>query len=140
MMPLVKICSKKKTISRVLMSRRNRLTRENALKLKAVLAEKISQMRRIFYSVNYAVPWNEHVGIFSPQIALKPAFSQLYSFSFKFITSVSENYFWTKQRNKPWNWQEKKLRVQTRYDEGLTLETSAFLPFQVANLRFQLSC
>ena len=38
------------------MSRRNRLTQENALKLKAVLAEKISQMRRIFYSVNYAVP------------------------------------------------------------------------------------
>ena len=25
-------------------------------------------------------------------------------------------------------------------DEGLTLETSAFLPFTVANLRFQLSC
>ena len=27
-----------------------------------------------------------------------------------------------------------------RYDEGLTLETSAFLPFAVANLRFQPSC
>ena len=27
-----------------------------------------------------------------------------------------------------------------RDDEGLTLETSAFLPFTVANLRFQLSC
>ena len=27
-----------------------------------------------------------------------------------------------------------------RSDEGLTLETSAFLPFTVANLRFQLSC
>ena len=26
------------------------------------------------------------------------------------------------------------------YDEGLTLETSAFLPFTVANLRFQPSC
>ena len=25
-------------------------------------------------------------------------------------------------------------------DEGLTLETSAFLPFSVANLRFQPSC
>ena len=25
-------------------------------------------------------------------------------------------------------------------DEGLTLETSAFLPFTVVNLRFQLSC
>ena len=25
-------------------------------------------------------------------------------------------------------------------DEGLTLETSPFLPFAVANLRFQLSC
>ena len=25
-------------------------------------------------------------------------------------------------------------------DEGLTLETSAFLPFTVANLRFQPSC
>ena len=27
-----------------------------------------------------------------------------------------------------------------RFDEGLTLETSAFLLFTVANLRFQLSC
>ena len=27
-----------------------------------------------------------------------------------------------------------------RSDEGLTLETPAFLPFTVANLRFQLSC
>ena len=27
-----------------------------------------------------------------------------------------------------------------RSDEGLTLETSAFLLFTVANLRFQLSC
>ena len=27
-----------------------------------------------------------------------------------------------------------------RPHEGLTLETSAFLPFTVANLRFQLSC
>ena len=27
-----------------------------------------------------------------------------------------------------------------RSDEGLTLETSAFLPFTVANLHFQLSC
>ena len=27
-----------------------------------------------------------------------------------------------------------------RSDEGLTLETSAFLPFTVANLRFQLIC
>ena len=26
------------------------------------------------------------------------------------------------------------------FDEGLTLETSAFLPFTVANLRFQPSC
>ena len=27
-----------------------------------------------------------------------------------------------------------------RSDEGLTLETSAFLPFTVANLHFRLSC
>ena len=27
-----------------------------------------------------------------------------------------------------------------RSDEGITLETSAFLPFTVANLCFQLSC
>ena len=27
-----------------------------------------------------------------------------------------------------------------RQSEGLTLETSAFLPFTVANLRFQFSC
>ena len=30
--------------------------------------------------------------------------------------------------------------VVHRSDEGLTLETSAFLPFTVANLRFQPSC
>ena len=30
--------------------------------------------------------------------------------------------------------------IQYRSDEGLTLETSAFLPFTVANLRFQPSC
>ena len=30
--------------------------------------------------------------------------------------------------------------ANTRSDEGLTLETSAFLPFTVANLRFQPSC
>ena len=33
-----------------------------------------------------------------------------------------------------------KLQVFNRSDEGLTLETSAFLPFTVANLRFQPSC
>ena len=31
-------------------------------------------------------------------------------------------------------------RLVDRSDEGLTLETSAFLLFTVANLRFQLSC
>ena len=30
--------------------------------------------------------------------------------------------------------------TSNRSDEGLTLETSAFLPFTVANLRFQPSC
>ena len=30
--------------------------------------------------------------------------------------------------------------IPNRSDEGLTLETSAILPFAVANLRFQLSC
>ena len=30
--------------------------------------------------------------------------------------------------------------ITNRSDEGLTLETSAFLPFTVANLRFQPSC
>ena len=30
--------------------------------------------------------------------------------------------------------------IRQSYDEGLTLETSAFLSFTVANLRFQLSC
>ena len=30
--------------------------------------------------------------------------------------------------------------LSNRSDEGLTLETSAFLPFTVANLRFQPSC
>ena len=33
-----------------------------------------------------------------------------------------------------------KKRLSNRSDEGLTLETSAFLPFTVANLRFQPSC
>ena len=32
------------------------------------------------------------------------------------------------------------ISITNRSDEGLTLETSAFLPFTVANLRFQLSC
>ena len=32
------------------------------------------------------------------------------------------------------------LSFVNRSDEGLTLETSAFLPFTVANLRFQPSC
>ena len=32
------------------------------------------------------------------------------------------------------------LRQSDRANEGLTLETSAFLPFTVANLRFQPSC
>ena len=32
------------------------------------------------------------------------------------------------------------VRAIDRSDEGLTLETSAFLPFTVANLRFQPSC
>ena len=31
------------------------------------------------------------------------------------------------------------ISITNRSDEGLTLETSAFLPFKVANLRF-LSC
>ena len=33
-----------------------------------------------------------------------------------------------------------KLQVFNRSDKGLTLETSAFSPFTVANLRFQPSC
>ena len=32
------------------------------------------------------------------------------------------------------------VRMSNRSDEGLTLETSAFKLFTVANLRFQLSC
>ena len=36
--------------------------------------------------------------------------------------------------------QKKVVNVYNRSDEGLTLETSAFLPFTVANLRFQPSC
>ena len=31
-------------------------------------------------------------------------------------------------------------RINNRSDEGLTLETSAFLPFTMANLRFRPSC
>ena len=38
--------------------------------------------------------------------------------------------------NRPAN----NLPIPHRSDEGLTLETSAFLPFTVANLRFQPSC
>ena len=33
-----------------------------------------------------------------------------------------------------------QIKRFNRSDEGLTLETSAFLPSTVANLRFQLSC
>ena len=33
-----------------------------------------------------------------------------------------------------------KRYTNNRSNEGLTLQTSAFLPFTVANLRFQLSC
>ena len=33
-----------------------------------------------------------------------------------------------------------RLPFVYRSDDGLTLETSAFLPFTMANLRFQLSC
>ena len=32
------------------------------------------------------------------------------------------------------------ILMKNRSDEGLMFETSAFLPFTVANLRFQLSC
>ena len=35
---------------------------------------------------------------------------------------------------------DRAIRDPNRSDEGLTLETSAFLPFTVANLRFQPSC
>ena len=48
----IKICSKKKSISRDLLSRRNRLKWENTFYLKAVLAKKISLMRRIFCRAN----------------------------------------------------------------------------------------
>ena len=50
-------------ISRDLLSRGNRLKRENTLYLKAVLAKKILLMLRIFCrAVNYAAPRNERVG------------------------------------------------------------------------------
>ena len=53
-------------ISRDLLSRGNRLKRENTLYLKAVLAKKIPLMLRIFCrAFNYAAPRNEHVGTFS---------------------------------------------------------------------------
>ena len=35
---------------------------------------------------------------------------------------------------------ECKFLKKQSSDDGLSLETSAFLPFTVANLRFQLSC
>ena len=38
------------------------------------------------------------------------------------------------------NFEAKFVQLPHRPDEGLTLETLAFLPFTVANLRFQLSC
>ena len=46
-------------------------------------------------------------------------------------------YFWGVN-----NWVENKLAIikGKKADEGLTLETSAFLPFTVANLHFQLNC
>ena len=63
MIPIVKICSKKKLTSRDLLSRRNRLKRENTLYLKVVLAKKISLILRIFALINYVAPRNEHMGI-----------------------------------------------------------------------------
>ena len=63
MIPIVKICSKKKLTSPDLLIRRNRLKRENTLYLKVVLAKRISMIRRIFALINYAAPRNEHVGI-----------------------------------------------------------------------------
>ena len=46
-----------------------------------------------------------------------------------FTTTITPNYRFLPNEVRVW-----------RSDEGLTLETSAFLPFPVANLRFQLSC
>ena len=51
---------------------------------------------------------------FSVWIAPQPAFSLSNYFIFKFTTHVRENFFLTKQRIKLWNWQGKKVRVQTR--------------------------
>ena len=39
-----------------------------------------------------------------------------------------------------WEYGDEKTGINWLNDEGLTLETSAFLSFTVANLRFQLSC
>ena len=40
----------------------------------------------------------------------------------------------------PYRYSKAEVSNVRAIDEGLTLETSAFLPFTVANLRFQLSC
>ena len=51
-----------------------------------------------------------------------------------FDESEDPNLLWS-------DWKTKLSKSKSnRSDEGLTLETSAFLPFTVANLRFQPSC
>ena len=50
------------------------------------------------------------------------------------------NQFWLEYLWRAVNYQFTARLSTNRSDEGLTLETSAFLPFTVANLRFQLSC
>ena len=62
-----------------------------------------------------------------------------------FINSVNSSRFSSERKLKVSKGRVKKLTFRAlalrhRSDEGLTLETSAFLPFTVANLRFQPSC
>ena len=76
MIPIVKICSKKKLTSRDLLSRRNRLKRENTLYLKVVLAKKISMIRQIFALINYIYLLLKRLSDFFDGIAI-PLFETL---------------------------------------------------------------
>ena len=56
-----------------------------------------------------------------------------------FLDETSD-FGWFRRKRSIWTVALALRQKGYRSDEGLTLETSAFLPFTVANLRFQPSC
>ena len=73
-------------------------------------------------------------------IQRKTYFKQTNRKLFEYATHVTNpSYLYYPLKNFD-NLEAKFVQLPHRSDEGLTLETSAFLLFTVANLRFQLSC